>query len=239
VESLSADDRDFSACCYERVEGPLWQEVRYPSDHVVAVGQLAGKMHAVSAEYTPTREGASRPLWSDAPWFASPADVIHPSMLGVIEMCHRLREAIDRLPARDRGLVHDDLHGGNVVITGGGPAAIDFECSHYSRLVSEIGSALYFWLWKTPDSDAQDLTRRATAFLRAFMRGYRREHDLSERWLEALPLFLKARELSIFASYGLQREDFESHGRHDRTFAWMKANIEKGVPYVELDLASL
>ena len=238
LESLDLDERGFSAYCYRRIEGPLWQHVHNPDDYVSTVGQLAGRMHAVSSGYAPTIQGAARPSWRQAPWFASPADTIHPSMLGVIEKCLELREAIDKLPCDDWGLVHDDLHGGNVVISPGGPVAIDFECSHYSRLASEIGSALFFWLWKTPDSQPQELAHRAATFLRAFLDGYNQEHSLRTGWIEALPLFLKARELSIFASSGLESLDFEAHGKHDRTFSWMKGNIEDGVPYVEVDFES-
>ena len=140
VETVVAGGRSFSACCYQRIEGPLWQQVHNRSDLIGAVGQLAGKMHAVSAGYVPGWEGAIRPTWTDSPWFASPSDAIHPSMPAVIERCLELREALSNLPTSDYGIVHNDLHGGNIIISPDGPVAIDFECSEHSWLVSEIAS---------------------------------------------------------------------------------------------------
>ena len=237
VETVVAGGRSFSACCYQRIKGPLWQQVHNRSDLIGAVGQLAGKMHAVSAGYVPGWEGAIRPTWTDSPWFASLSDAIHPSMPAVIERCLELREALSNLPTSDYGIVHNDLHGGNIIISPDGPVAIDFECSAYSWLVSEIASALFFWLWKTPESQPHELAHRAATFLQAFMQGYTKEHSLGAGWFEAVPLFLKARELSMLASSPLAAEDFETHGKHDRAFSWMKGNIESEVPYVELDFA--
>jgi Ser/Thr protein kinase RdoA (MazF antagonist) len=237
VESLVFDGLHYSACCFRKVEGRLWQECPRQGEMLGPLGRLAGKMHRVSVGYSPQAPGGKLPTWSDMPWFKSPEEAIHPSMPGVIERCIALREALSRLPAIDQCPVHDDLHGGNVLVSPTGPVAIDFECAHYASPVAEIASALFFWVWKTPLSQPSVSTRRAADFLAAFMGGYAQEHTLDRTWTASLPLFLKARELSMLASSPCAREDFASVGRHDIEFSWRKSTFEKDVPFVELDLS--
>ncbi|HUW83809.1 MAG TPA: phosphotransferase [Phycisphaerae bacterium] len=237
IESQVVDGWHVSAYCLERIEGRLWQECPNSREVIGPVGRLAGKMHRVSLGYSPAAAGAKLSMWSDMPWFKSPADVIHPSMPRVIARCIELRAALEELPAVDHGPVHNDLHGGNVLVSADGPVVIDFECAHYSGLASEIGSALFFWVWKTPDSQPRDSALRAAEFLDAFMEGYRQEHVLDRRWAASLPLFLKARELSMLATSPCATEDFGSVGRHDRTFAWMKSSFENDVPFVDVDFS--
>jgi Ser/Thr protein kinase RdoA (MazF antagonist) len=237
VESRVVDALHFSAYCLQKVEGQPWGKCTTGRDVIALVGRLAGKMHRVSVGYRPAAAGAKLADWSEVPWFKSPAGVIHPSMPGVIDRCIELRTALERLPAIDRGPVHDDLHGGNILVRPDGPVAIDFECAHSSALASEIASALFFWVWKTPDSQAHEAALRATAFLDAFMEGYQREHTLGRLWETTLPLFLKARELSMLATSPCALQNFESVGRHDRHFAWMKHNFENDVPVVDVDFS--
>lgn len=231
------DGLHFSAYCLRKVEGRLWGECPNGREILGPVGRLAGKMHRVSVGYRPATSGAKLSAWSDMAWFASPADLIHPSMPRVIARCIELREATERLPAVDYGPVHNDLHGGNVLVSPDGPVAIDFECAYYAALASEIASALYFSVWKTPDSRPCDCAMRATAFLDAFMEGYRQEYVLDRGWTASLPLFLKARELSMLATSPCATQDFDSIGRHDQQFAWMKSNFENDVPFVDVDFS--
>lgn len=235
VESRVVDGMHLNAYCLQKVEGQPWGKCANKREVLGPVGRLAGKMHRVSVGYSPTAAGATLSRWSDAPWLKAPAEVIHPSMPGVIERCIELRTALERLPAVDHGPVHDDLHGGNVLISANWPVAIDFECAHYAGLASEIASALFFWVWKTPNSQPRDCALRATEFLDAFLEGYRQEYALDRRWTAAMPLFLKARELSMLATSACATEDFDSVGRHDSEFAWRKSHFENDVPFVEVD----
>jgi Ser/Thr protein kinase RdoA (MazF antagonist) len=240
VESVTVEGWTLSACCLEKVSGTLWQDSPDSDQYISPVGRLAGKMHRVSRDYVPPSRGARRPQWNEAPWFASPEAAFHPSMPRIIERCRELRSALEQL-AREEGygLVHDDLHGKNVMIAEGQPLAIDFEVSQYTWYVSEIASALFFHLWKTPQSEDGELKAQACEFVSRFLEGYLDEHSLHGRWIALLPLFLKVRELSMFASSSLAQEDFEQKGRQDADFCWMKKNIEEDVPYVALDVAGL
>jgi Ser/Thr protein kinase RdoA (MazF antagonist) len=238
VETLSIGNITLSACCLDRVDGTLWADCRPEQVDISLIGSLAGRMASVSEHYRPSLPEARRPSWRDAPWFRDPHQAIHASMPQVIDRVISLRNELDSLPHESFGIIHDDLHSWNIIIAADGkPIPIDFESSNYTWQIAEIASALYFHLWKTRDSSSQELTRKARKFVALFLEGYRREHTLSPFWIGLIPTFLKVRELSIFASCGLQDRDFESVGSNDEGFVFMKRNIEEGVPYVDLDFS--
>jgi Ser/Thr protein kinase RdoA (MazF antagonist) len=76
--------------------------------------------------------------------------------------------------------------------------------------------------------------------MRHFMRGYRAENAPADWWLDALPPFLKLREIELYAQ--LHREfDIENRGLAAIDDAWCamymegrKERIEAGAPWVEL-----
>lgn len=234
VETYCVGDVALHAYCVDWIAGTLWRDSRADMD-VRAIGSLAGRMAAVSDRYMPCSPEAHRPSWRDAPWFRDPHMAIHRSMPKVIGRVIALRDALDALPREAFGPVHDDLHSGNIILTDSGPVPIDFENSHYTWHVAEIASALFFHLWKTQRSVPAELSARASTFTAAFLEAYRREHALPAYWIRQIPAFLKLRELSIFASCGLQDKDFDTVGSSDERFVFMKANIEEAVPYVDLD----
>lgn len=234
VECARVGSSMLCACCLERIEGETWGERPHSLTDVEHVGELAGQMAAVAGGFKACGQ-SGRPSWRDAAWLSEPERAIHPSMRGVVTQAVALRTQLEALPADAFGLVHDDLHSGNVVFADGSPVAIDFENSHYTWHVSEVASALFFHLWKTRRSDAAELVDRASAFLTAFLTGYRLRHTLEPFWIGQIPLFLKLRELSMFASSGLQQADFDTVGAKDDHFAFLKENLEEAVPCVEMD----
>lgn len=234
IECVQDGESFLLACCVQWIEGEPWHARPNGVKDVEEVGALAGRIAAAASRHKSCAH-ACRPTWRDAIWLSDPERAIHASMAGVIAQAAALRKRLEALPTDSFGLVHDDLHSGNVLFVDGTPFAIDFENSHYTWQVSEVASALFFHLWKTRRSDAAELEDRAARFTTAFLLGYRRHHLLAPFWIRQIPLFLKLRELSMFASSGLQQADFSTVGARDDHFAFLKQNLEEAVPYIELD----
>ena len=72
----------------------------------------------------------------------------------------------------------------------------DFDNCEYGHYISDIAIALYAALWRSLDHP--NPTQFSERFLRALLRGYREEHELSQAEIEALPLFLQLREVLIY-----------------------------------------
>jgi amicoumacin kinase len=71
-----------------------------------------------------------------------------------------------------------------------------FDNCEYGHYISDIAIALYAALWWVPNE--ADRAQFSEAFLRSLLDGYREQHYLSRRELEALPLFLQLREVLIY-----------------------------------------
>jgi Ser/Thr protein kinase RdoA (MazF antagonist) len=92
----------------------------------------------------------------------------------VISAILQLREQIGIYPrtAQNYGLIHDDLHTGNVLNLSGRRFILDFDQLHYSWFAADIASTLLFRVWIGPKKDQPELQSAATGFFRELLRGY-------------------------------------------------------------------
>ena len=237
VARATSEGVELSACLMERLRGDPMEGRGWTPPLIEDLGAVMGRLHALTRDYVPGVGAPRRPEWYEKDWLARPEKTLHPSQAAVIERCHRLRDALMQLP-RDGdafGLIHDDLHTGNLWIRNGRITVLDFECCHTNWLASDIASALLFAIWKVPSTDADCAAEFARAFLRHLMVGYRREHHLDADWLRRLPLFLKLREMSLYVSSSYSGRDLTEERDGEPLLAFWRHNIEQDVPYVRLD----
>jgi len=101
-------------------------------------------------------------------------------------LARRLKEAAPHL---EWGLCHGDLHGGNVYFHEGSLTHFDFDCSGYGWRAYDI--AVFLW--------AKVRARGKEAFNNEkwplFLEAYQNEKSLAKEDLEAIPLFVAAREI--------------------------------------------
>lgn len=241
VESVEVDGSHFSAYSFEKLEIENSADNNKDSDIAQKLGQIMGQMHVLAKDYKPKDVSSKRPEWYNKDWLKEPDKALHPSHNIVIEKCHDLRKKLSLFDSdKDSyGLIHDDLHMGNVIIFNGKITVIDFECCHYTWFVSDIASALYFHLWKNPNSDIVFLKQSATNFMKNLLIGYSRENHVDRYWLEQMPLFLKLREMSIYVSSGNESQDVEDIGPDQKLFFYRKHNIENDVPYIDIDFSKI
>ena len=113
--------------------------------------------------------------------------------LGYLEsIAERVRGCIGTLPQDGAvwGLCHGDLHPGNAVFDlDGTPTLFDFDFCGYGWRVYNL--TVFLW-----NAVGERRSRRWTeSRWRAFLRGYREERRLTDHELEAVPLFLVARQI--------------------------------------------
>lgn len=203
VECSPSGNHAFVGYCYEKIpldsgRSECWDDPRF----IQELGSTAGRMH-VLAESFQLPDPGNMPGWDTPEWIRDPEGFFHPSQRGAVGTILKLRRQVSELQQRQGtcGLVHDDLHTGNVFKDDDGLVIIDFECLHVNRFVAEIASALLFRTWIGPEKETPDVEARALDFLRNLLLGYTNEHPLEDTWYELMPLFLKLREISLFAAY--------------------------------------
>lgn len=234
VEEVEADSMFYAAYVYHKI--PLSEENKInwnEPDMPMKLGRTMGQMHHLAKVYCPPVDLSPIEQWYDADWIQSPEQVIHPSQEPVISAILNLRQQIALFPKTPQsyGLIHDDLHTGNVFNLSGRLFILDFDLVHYSWFAADIASALLFRVWIGPEKDNPELQQAATHFLHDLLMGYCTQETPPPGWQEMLPVFLKIREVSLFQS------DFRSlsveQGRQDPFFAYVFDNIAHNHPFLK------
>ena len=186
------------------IEGELLADVPERGDDPEAqircfeqLGAIEAAMHNQSSGWRPppgfVRHAVDRDgLMGDAPFWGPFWD--HPVFTPtertlVIETRDRLRGAMDRY-GRDPstfGMIHADLHDGNLLVGGERLTVIDFDDCAFGWHVYDMAVAL-FHQQKSPHFEAiQD----------AFVRGYRTRRDVGDDAVALIPMFLLVRGLAV------------------------------------------
>ena len=120
------------------------------------------------------------PSWDDTPWIRKPESILHHSQTAIVERIYELREELNTYNRSEDnyGLIHDDLHTGNVFQFRDDLVILDFDYSHYNWFVADIASALLFRTWIGPEKEKPESRRVAIDFLRNLLLGYTEEHYL-------------------------------------------------------------
>jgi len=111
----------------------------------------------------------------------------------------------------------------------------DFDDCTYSWFINDIAIVLFYIVMGQKDQSS--FTRE---FMTYFLKGYCQENQIETEWLIDIPLFLKLREIDLYAvihrSFDVENID------HPWVAMYMenrKERIENEVPFVEFDFSSL
>lgn len=223
----------FLATAFAKAPGKPPRGVARNVDLAREYGRVLGRMHRVTRNYAPPDPAWTRPHWDDDEmllafrFLPAEAAVAHRDYLRVLDAIHALPVSRDTY-----GLIHQDAHGGNFFVDAGGKLTFfDFDDCVYSWFANDLAIVLFYAVTNEPDPE-----EAARTFLPPFLEGYRREYHLEPVWLDHFPLFLKLRELDLYAAI---HRDFDVNNLdHPWVRGYMdgrKARIDAGRPYLELD----
>ncbi len=161
------------------------------------LGAIEAAMHNQSSGWRPppgfARHAVDRDgLMGDAPFWGPFWDhpVFTPAERSlVIETRDRLRGAMDRY-GRDLsmfGMIHADLHDGNLLVGGDRLTVIDFDDCAFGWHVYDMAVALFH----------QQRSPHFGAIRDAFVRGYRTRRELGDDAVALIPMFLLVRGLAV------------------------------------------
>jgi Ser/Thr protein kinase RdoA (MazF antagonist) len=236
VEPIPVEDGShFTAVSFEWARGNHPTRADWNSGLAVKLGQIVGRMHALTKHFEPSDIRFRRPEWHED----YPADwaerYLPSSETQVITKFNELLGYLYTLP-KDKdsyGLIHVDVHGGNFFVENGEITLFDFDDCQYAWFVYDIAMALFYAI--SHNCVSQEDIAWASSFFEQFMAGYRRENAIAPEWLRQIPYFLKLREIDLYIvihrSLDLDDLDPWCASFMDNR----KYKIENDVPYVELD----
>lgn len=209
-----------------------WTPLRYQ-----VYGRLLGSMHALSVDYRPPNPAWKRPDWNDdlmefVERFLPASEVLAKEKYQIL-VEHLLGLPQDRASF---GLIHQDAHESNLLMDEEGRLTLfDFDDCVYSWYINDIAIVLFYIT-----QDAKDPPAFAREFLTHFLQGYARVYRLDPAWLREIPIFLKMREIELYA---VIHRDFDVNQIDnpwcERFMRGRKARIEGDLPVIDFDFESL
>ncbi|GGE73592.1 phosphotransferase enzyme family protein [Priestia taiwanensis] len=96
------------------------------------------------------------------------------------------------------GLIHSDVHYHNFFYEEGRITVFDFDDAMYNYFIHDIAIVLYYSLvyWEGTEEEKALFTRHQLDVVR---KGYEEENHLDEKWYETLPLFMRLRDVTLYA----------------------------------------
>jgi Ser/Thr protein kinase RdoA (MazF antagonist) len=227
----------FLASVFEKARGDIHRGPDWPGALLWEYGNQIGKMHNLTKVYQPKNPAWKRPDWDD-PVHHEVGQFIPSQDYLIRDLYHKQIELIKTLPVNNDvyGLIHQDAHQGNFFVDDQGKITFfDFDDSSYSWFVEDIALILFYAVMGS--DDPQDFTRM---FLKGFLPGYFAAIKLDLAWFQNIPLFMKMRELDLYA---VIHRSFDIENLDDPWCIWYldgrKERLEQEVPYLDLNFSKL
>ncbi len=225
---------DYAAACFERVRGRPIEPEEFTKPIFEQMGTFLGRLHTLSRRFAPAPGEPVRRHWYEldsrekvlTSW--EPDDELVSTRF--VETFDRLRNA--RVADDRYGLIHGDVHRGNIHLHADGIDVFDFDDCSRAPLVMDLAHALYYSLWLQREQPLAERSAFGQGFLPALLKGYRNESAFDEAELALIPDMLEYRELAVDAFSHRRRrlpgEDLETR------WAVVRARLARGEPYLEL-----
>lgn len=222
---------DYTAVVFERVRGREISLEEFDERIFELMGRFLGRLHRVGERFEPSDPACARPHVLEF----EPYDRVLGSWAPDDLVVARAWESVfDRVHSAsgEWGLIHGDVHRGNLFVHDEGIDVIDFDDSCYFFLAADIANALFYSLWFRRHDPEADRSRFARTFLRALLGGYRAERPFPTQDLALVPDLLDYRDLTVDAFSHRRRLDPDAEVR--RRYEQVRARIARGAPYVDL-----
>jgi amicoumacin kinase len=224
VETAGVDESTLFACVFEKVPG-IHPENEAVTDEVMhMVGQALGRMHYLSKAYQPD-PAARRPHWHEIDVFQLVPEIPEDQIL-VRQRCAEMLDYLHTLPvdADSYGLIHADPEPYNYLLHDGNLTFIDFDDSCYHWYAFDVAVAVQYL-----DICANLEVKRVEPqhVWDQFYAGYRQENQLSDFWLDQMPMFMRLRVMEDYAFSEMAWDMDNLEDWQPGVLAWQRQVIEE------------
>lgn len=191
------DNAYFTVSAFVRGIGGRIGENKEKPEFWQNLGKQIGLLHKLTKEFKPKHK---RLVWQDDTLYQIAPKVLTGDELIILEKLNQRIEKISAFPKskNNYGLIHTDLHFGNMVIDDLGRLTFfDFDDSAYKHFISDIAIVLFYqFAYDNPSIEYK--TEKSLWILNNFFKGYIKHNDLPVEELFYLQDFLKLRELTLY-----------------------------------------
>jgi len=231
VELVPGADGPTVLVAFRRAPGALSRPGDWTPLRLESWGALLGRLQAHSRGWRPP--GPCRGTLLEQTYLARAAEICGADeelAAAATALLERARPWLDG--SGDAGLVHADLHHGNVLLHGEEWTAIDFDDCAYGSYAFDLAMPLYYAVRAEAAREADAV---AAEFLPPLLTGLRRHAPLPAGGAEALAVCLEARQAELYLAikHKLPPERWNESTR--RVVDDLRRRVLAGGPVVSLD----
>lgn len=205
VEKIVSNNTYFSVSVFTKAIGSPIKKEQLTDDFIYRFGKEIGKLHVLTKDYIPKY---IRHQWYDENYIDIGKRVLIEDEEPVLD---KLEEIILELKKADKsinsyGLIHADLHFGNMFVTEDSMTFFDWDDCSYQPFVNEF-SVIIFSLVIYSQLSMQEKSAKANKFLTQLLKGYREINNIESEMFEYFHLFLKYREAVMYIMFKAAGEE--------------------------------
>lgn len=233
--SISEPEGEFHVSRFQRALGSMDKSL--PTDAVVREwGRCLGQFHRLAIDF---KTAHRRQNWAEDENHQF-ANRIPAEQEKVLQASKELMVELGNLSHDKKvfGLIHSDAHAGNFNIHEGKLTFFDFDDCLYAWYGYDIATILVGIILRSEmQQPEKNIVEVVEAFMTVFLKGYETEQDRSSLMFEAMPTFLKLRELSLYAVIHAHDAVDDNDAFIDHFMKNRRARIENVVPFVDFDFS--
>jgi|LGOV01.1.fsa_nt_gb Ser/Thr protein kinase RdoA (MazF antagonist) len=235
VEVIQIDDNNyFTICVFEKAPGTFCKKDDLTDIFYKKFGKEVGRLHKLTKLYKPTHK---RIDWDEESIVEIAEKSLPEKDAKIIEIYKELVKKIKNLPKNidNFGLIHTDLHFGNMFIQGGELMFFDWDDSSYKHFISDIAIVL-FYHFSYGDISQEVIDKESQRILALFLIGYQEENSIEISFLKNLNDFLMLRTIILYiVIYAAGDKMLESDWGKNYIAKYRNRIIEK-VPFLSLEI---
>lgn len=231
IEEVKENNTLYYYVIFEKVGGDFIDEKDWEKDLIVKWGRAMGKMHNLAKSYVVSTVGKIKD-WKTTDILINPPREVSDSIL---EKWEEYVEKLKSFPTCKEcyGIIHNDLHQGNLYFDNGEIQLFDFEDCEYNWFIYDISISLYHAIQGISLNQKEDNLNFATKFMKNFMQGYRLENNIADKWIEKIPFFLEYRQIYSYLYILKHLNRYNVDERVKEILEEMKYRIENGISYLQ------
>lgn len=185
----------FTVSAFTKAPGTFVKEQRFNDDFNYMFGKAVGKLHKLAKTYEPKHK---RYHWHEEDYIEIGERNLPEDMMYLIDLAKEHRELLMKYEAtkEDYGLIHTDLHFGNMFYDGEVLTFFDWDDASYKHFISDIAIIIFYQFGLSPLTDEQ-IEDKTIDFLKPFLKGYETENKLDKKWFKELNHFFRLRVLIL------------------------------------------
>ena len=197
LEVIKINEEDyFVICVFTKAPGTFIKKENLTNEFYEMFGKEVGKLHRLTKYYNPTHK---RIDWDEELYIEQGRKSLPKNDQIIIEIYQNLIKKLQKLPKNidNYGLIHTDLHFGNMYLYGQELTFFDWDDASYKHFISDIAIVIFYHFMNS-NLTQQDIDDKTARILATFLKGYRTENSIDISFLSNLNDFLMLRTIVLY-----------------------------------------